>query len=223
MGPSSTIQDHDPIPLPEPFNPNPPLVIGLLGGVAAGKSAVAAALATHGLKGIDADDKAREAAEDPGIRRQLADRFGADILDADGKLDREALAREVFARRGAREDLEAILHPAIRAAITEELQEALSRGTSVVLDAPLLLEAGLIDRCDVCVFVDASTAVRRKRARERGWQDGEIERREAVQAPLPVKKARCTYTIVNDGPLTDIAPMVAAVLQRITSSSAPRK
>ena len=213
---------HDPKPLPESFNPTPPLVIGLLGGVAAGKSAVSAAMAAHGLKGIDADDKAREATEDPGIQAQLADRFGTDIMNPDGKLDRQALAREVFDNPEARQDLEAILHPVIRREITRELREALSRGTSVVLDAPLLLEGGLIDRCDVCIFVEAATSVRRKRARDRGWQDGEMERREAVQAPLAVKNARCAYTIVNDGPFTDIAQKVAAALQSIATRSTPR-
>ena len=214
---------HETTPLPEPFNPTPPLVIGLLGGVAAGKSAVAAAMAAHGLKGIDADVKAREATEDPGIQSQLEDRFGADIMNPDGKLDRQALAREVFDNPEARQDLEAILHPVIRREITRELREAFSRGTSVVLDAPLLLEGGLIDRCDVCIFVEATTSVRRKRVRDRGWQDGEMERREAVQAPLSVKNARCAYTIMNDGPLTDIAQKVAAALQRIASRPTPRK
>ena len=93
----------------------------------------------------------------------------------------------------------------------------------MVLDAPLLLEGGLIDRCDICVFVEASPASRRDRARQRGWDEGELEKREAAQAPLSVKKNRCAYTIGSDGPLTEIAQKAAAVLQAIAARSTPRK
>ena len=206
----------------EPFSLPSPVVIGLLGGVAVGKTTVAGAFGGHGLRVIDADWKAREVAADPGIRARVVDRFGPGVLAPDGGLDRERVAREIFGDEGARRDLESILHPAIRPAIVAELEGALGQGISVVLDAPLLLETGLIERCDVCIYIDASEASRRQRAGERGWSDGELERREAAQAPLAVKKSRCTYTIGTDGPLTDTAQKVTDVLQEIAARRTPR-
>ncbi len=206
-----------------PQCPRKPVVIGLLGGVAAGKTAVAKAFAAHGLEVIDADQLAREVAARPEIRGRLRDRFGPGVFAGGGSLDRDRLASLIFRDEAARKDLEAILHPFIRHSITTDLESALRRGVSVVLDAPLLLEGGLIDRCDICVFVEASPASRRDRARQRGWDEGELEKREAAQAPLSVKKNRCAYTIGSDGPLTEIAQKVAAVLQAIAARSTPRK
>jgi dephospho-CoA kinase len=217
----------EPPATPTPFRPGTPVVIGLLGGIAAGKSTVAAAFAAHGLCHVDADRHSRAAVEDPALQAELRAAFGAEILDAGGRLDRARLAARVFADAAARRRLEAITHPPIRKAITAELDAALARGQSVLLDAPLLLEGGLIDRCDVVVFVHADPASRAVRARARGWTDAELERREAAQAPLPQKRARAAFAIDNDGPLDATRRQVDDLLRRLAggdprSDPAPR-
>lgn len=196
-----------------PFRPVPPLVIGLLGGVASGKSTVARIFGEHGLEVVDADAEARRAVADPEVLAALRARFGDGIFDAAGALDRAALARQVFSEPAARRDLEAITHPPIRAALLAQIEKALAEGTSCVLDVPLLIENGLIERCDLCVFVDTNDEARRARAAARGWEDGEIARREANQASMNVKKNHCRYTIENDGSLARTVQQVADLLR----------
>jgi dephospho-CoA kinase len=205
----------EPPPQPTPFRPRTPVVIGLLGGIAAGKSTVAAAFAAHGLCHVDADRCARAVVEDPAVQAELRKAFGAEILDAGGRLDRARLAARVFTDAAARQRLEAITHPPIRRSITAEIDAARARGQSVLLDAPLLLEGGLIDRCDVVVFVHAGPAARAARARARGWTDAELERREAAQAPLQQKRVRASFTIDNDGPLDATRAQVDDLLRRL--------
>jgi dephospho-CoA kinase len=195
-----------------PFRPAPPLVIGLVGGIASGKSAVAALFAAQGLCRIDADREARRVVDRPEVRAGLRARFGDSIFAADGSLDRAALGALVFADAEARRDLEALTHPAIRAAIAAALDAALAAGDSVLLDVPLLLEGGLVDRCDAVVFVDAPESLRAARVRARGWAEGELQRREAAQLPLAVKKARATASIENAGDLDRTRSQVVRLL-----------
>lgn len=208
-----------PPPLPaaphRPFRPVPPLVIGLVGGVAAGKSTVAAAFAAHGLRVIDADRIARRVTAGPSVLTELLREFGEGIQCADGSLDRAALAATVFADPARRQRLEAITHPPIRRAILAELAAARAEGASVLLDAPLLLEGGLIAQCQVVVFVAADEATRRQRAAARGWPPGELERREAAQAPLADKLAAADFVIANDGTLDAVRARVDDLLRRL--------
>src|SRR5436190_3393389 len=174
---------------PAPFLPPTPVVIGILGGIAAGKSEAAARFAGHGLLHVDADAHARTVAEDPAVLQQLAASLGSGVVTG-GRLDRQAVAEIVFRDAQARKHVEALLHPRIRARILAELRAAKAAGRSVLLDAPLLLEGGLIDQCDHVVFVDAPDDVRKQRAAARGWDAGELARREQAQAPLAAKRAR---------------------------------
>lgn len=201
-----------------PFRPDPPLVVGLLGGIAAGKSTVAAAFAARGLAHVDADAIAREVSGRPQVIAALRREFGAGIVDADGRLDRAALAAVVFGDPDQRLRLEAITHPPIRRAVLSALETARQRGESVLLDAPLLLERGLIDHCDVVVFVQASDARRRERAAARGWAPGELDRREAAQAELGAKRARAHFEIDNDGTLDETREQVDDLLRRLSAS-----
>lgn len=194
------------------FAPDRPLTIGLMGGIAAGKSLVAELFEQHGLSRLDADEVSREITAKPEIQAQLVDRFGPRAVTPDGQLDRKWLAEQVFTDSSGRRDLEALTHPAIRAVLLEQLESALAAGQSVILDAPLLIETRLIDRCDICVYVDTADSVRRERARSRGWNEGELERREANQTELSVKKSRCAITITNDRAIQDTAAQVAAAL-----------
>ncbi len=202
---------------PAPFRPVPPVVIGILGGVASGKSAVAARFAAHGLTVVDADAIARDVAAEPAVVAAIGGALGADLV-AGGRLDRAAAAALVFRDPAARARLEAIVHPPVRARVDADLAAARARGDSVLLDVPLLLENGLVDRCDHVVFVATSPATRHARAAARGWTPAEIERREAAQAPLAAKRARANFAIDNDGDLATMHRGVAAVLDRLRSA-----
>ena len=190
---------------------NPPHVIGLLGGIAAGKSFVAALFAERGLRVADADQMAQEVTKDPDILAQILRRFPG-TAGPGGELDRKRLAEVVFGDPLARKDLEDITHPPVRERIREAMANAGETGVSLVLDVPLLLEGGLIDACDLCVFVGSTVETRRARAAERGWDAGELERREATQAPLDDKRERCSVTVQNDGDVESTRAQVAEVL-----------
>lgn len=199
----------------------PPQVIGVLGGIASGKSAAARLIA--GADGVvaDADAIAAEVLASPeGVERLRAD-FGPEVLGPDGQPDRAALARLVFADAGARARLEGWIHPRVRERISELLESARARGVSrVVLDVPLLLENdaehGLVARCHALVFVDAPLHERERRAAERrGWAAGEVARREAAQLPLDDKQRRATRVIQNDGSIGDLERSVRALMSEL--------
>ena len=207
-----------PPPAGPPFRPTKPVVIGITGGVAAGKSTVAGLFRDRGLVLVDADHHARAAAKDPEILAALRAAFGESIVTAAG-LDREALAAVVFADAARRTELERILHPPIRARILVELEACRSRGESVLLDAPLMFETGLAELCDLTVYVEASDPIRQQRAAARGWSPGELARREAAQLPLAVKKQRSSHTISNDGDLEITAGDVARLIDELATAT----
>lgn len=198
-----------------------PLILGVLGGIAAGKSAVARLLA--GAQGvvISADELAREVLDSPAVLARVRARFGAAAIGPDGRADRGVLARLVFdPERGAglRAELEGWTHPLVRDRIQERLSAAWAAGVPrIVLDVPLLLEndaeLGLARLCDVLVFVDVHDDERERRAqRERGWPDGEVLRREAAQLPLLAKKKRAHHVISNNQGLAELEQAVARLL-----------
>jgi dephospho-CoA kinase len=199
-------------------------VLGVLGGIASGKSAVARMLAGEGGILISADELAREVLDLPEVRERVAGRFGAGLLAPDGKVDRTALARLVFdPRQGfeARRALEGWTHPLVRDRIMDRLDAARAAGVPrIVLDVPLLLENdaqhGLVRLCDALVFVEADEGAREHRARaERGWPEGEVARREAAQLPLGEKRRRAQHVIPNNGSLQDLERSVAELSARL--------
>lgn len=199
------------------FRPATPVVIGLVGGIAAGKSTVADLFARRGLCRVDADVLARAVAAEPEVVAEVAAAFGP-AAAPDGRLDRARLAALVFRDAAARQRLEAILHPRIRTRIVAELDAARARGDSVLLDAPLLIETGLAAHCDHVVFVDAPDAERARRAAARGWDEAELERREAAQLPVHEKRARAAYVVDNGGDLGATERQVDAVLYAVAAS-----
>lgn len=177
-----------------------PIVIGIAGGIGSGKSAFAHALARQGLDVVDADTEAKEALEREDVRSRVEATWGSGVISSHGGVDRRALASIVFADEDERRRLEAILHPIVRSRC-EELVSASERNGSrgVVIDAPLLFEVGLDAWCDAVVFVDADPEVRLERlSRTRGWDEAEIERREAAQLPLGEKRRRCRFVVQNN-------------------------
>jgi dephospho-CoA kinase len=195
-----------------------------MGGIASGKSAVSRLLAEGGSGSgevIDADRVAHELLAEPATATFLKEAFGPEVLDGEGRPDRAALAKLVFSDPEARSRLEGFTHPRIRARIRASLEDARAAGRSrIVLDVPLLLENeaehGLVEHCDLLVFVDVDSAERERRAREtRGWPSGELARREAAQLPLSRKKARADHVIPNDGTLAELEINVKRLLSSI--------
>ncbi len=200
------------------FRPKTPLVIGLVGGIASGKSEVAGLFARHGILHVNADFHAKAVSEAPEVVQEVADRLGAQFV-RDGKIDRMALGDHVFRVPEAKLKLEAIVHPRVRAEIHSALESALAEGQSALLDVPLLFEAGLFEICHAIVFVDADEEVRSDRARSRGWPTDELSRRERNQLPLAEKRARSQHVIDNNDTLTSTAQAVEELLSRLESNA----
>lgn len=177
-------------------------MIGLIGGIGAGKSTVARRLNALGATVIDADRVGHEVLLRPEVISELARRFGTGILGSEGQIDRQKLGPIVFANEGRRRELESIVHPAIRGVFIERIGQAMEDASVplIVLDAAVLLEASWGDVCDKIAFVDAARDVRLKRLQEnRGWTAEELDRREAAQLPLEVKRSRADVIFTNNG------------------------
>lgn len=214
--------------------PGEPLLIGLAGGVGSGKSAVARALEARGALVIDGDALSRKAVEAPAVRTALRSRFGDAIFRQDGALDRDLLSAVIFRgpegeRRRNREDVEGIIHPAVRAAIESALRTAREAPPSrrpwlVVLDAPLLFETSLANRCHAMVFVDSTAETRTARTlAARSWDACERERREAAQLPLEEKRLRSHYAIANQGTREDLTGEVDQLVSLLSTPGIPSR
>jgi dephospho-CoA kinase len=176
------------------------LRVGLTGGIASGKSAVADELAAHGAVVVDADLLAREVVE-PGTPGLVAvvERFGPEVLGADGRLDRPRLGRLVFAEPEARRDLERIVHPAVRARAAE-LERAAPPDAVVVHVIPLLVETGQADDFDLCVVVDVDPETQLRRLQQRnGLSREDAQARVATQARREERLAAADRVLDNTG------------------------
>ncbi len=179
-------------------------VIGLVGGIGAGKSTVAAALAGRGAAVLDADVVGHALLDQTPSREQVVARFGDEVLDASdpSRIDRRRLGRIVFAERESLRALESILHPRMRDTFERAIArfERKRQHEAVVLDAAILFEAGWDDLCDIVAFVEAPRELRQKRvAVSRGWDAATIDARERSQLPLDLKRSRADVVIRNDG------------------------
>jgi len=194
--------------------------VGLTGGIASGKSLVAAELAARGATIIDADVLAREVVE-PGTPALAAiiQRFGADV-DQDGQLDRARLAQIVFADPLARRDLERIVHPAVRARAVE-LERAAGDAAVVVHVIPLLIETGQQENFDLVVTVDADheTQVQRLMARN-GFTRAEAEARIAAQASREERTLVADVVLDNTGSVKQLREQIDALWAELSSTVA---
>ncbi|MDA0667890.1 MAG: dephospho-CoA kinase [Planctomycetota bacterium] len=176
-------------------------VVGVTGGVGAGKSTVAKALAEalHGTL-LDADAIVAELYKDPQVLSSLELTLDSPIRDSTGKLDRPALGQLIFANPEARGLVESVLHPGVRKKMWETLHEMEKSGTAAwaILDVPLLLEGGLDLLCDFVVHVSVPAAERCARACARhGWGTETWEARERAQIPEAEKAARADGMLDN--------------------------
>lgn len=179
-------------------------VIGILGGVASGKSLVGGQLQRLGAEVLNADQVGHEVLRETEVIQSLRERWGDEVIAADGKIDRAAVAKIVFAGppEGPKQlaFLEQITHPRIGQRLKQQIEEASKRGVQVVvLDAPVMLKAGWHQFCDRILFVETEQHIRRQRARQRGWSDEAFAAREAAQESLEKKRSVSDSVIENSG------------------------
>ncbi len=195
------------------------VVVGLTGGIGSGKSTVAGLLASRGATVIDADLLAREvlAAGTPGLAAVVA-RFGAGVVGDDGRLNRRALADVVFSDPVALADLNAIVHPAVRARIDGRLA-ALGPGAGVVvLEIPLLVESGRSYGAAAVIVVDCPADVALRRLVDgRGMNEGDARRRMAAQISQADRLAAADVVIDNSGSRENLERQVTDVWRQIAA------
>jgi dephospho-CoA kinase len=186
------------------------LLVGLTGGIGAGKSTVARLLSELGAVVIDADSIVREL-QKPGtaVFKAIVERFGSHVVAPDGSLDRERLADIVFRDDDARSALNAIVHPAVYAVMAERIAELKDGDHVVVLDIPLLAESGGSDGMDAVVVVEADQDARVARVvAERGLDPEDVRARMAVQASPEQREALADVVIWNNGSADDLRARV---------------
>jgi dephospho-CoA kinase len=190
-------------------------VIGLVGGIGAGKSEVAGILESLGAAVIDSDRLAHEQYSRPSVVATLRGWWGDSVIRPDGGVDRRAVADIVFRKPGELARLEELLYPLIdaeRARLASKFDED-DAIRAIVIDAPKLYEAGVDRHCDAVIFVEAPESIRLDRvARSRGWTREELIRRESLQEPLDKKKARADYIIENRSGIEPLRTMVETTL-----------
>lgn len=199
------------------------LTVGLTGGIGAGKSAVSRLLASYGAVIVDSDEIAREVVEPgtAGLAAVVAE-FGADVLAADGSLDRAKLGGIVFADADRLRALNAIVHPLVRER-SAALQEAAGPDAIVVNDVPLLAENGLAGLYDVVVVVDAAPATQLDRlVRLRGMAGDEARARMAAQATREQRLAIADIVVDNDGTPEELARRVRKVWEELVARKGVR-
>jgi dephospho-CoA kinase len=173
------------------------LRVALTGGIGSGKTAVSDQLSRLGATVIDSDVLARQVvARGTAGLAAVTDRFGTEVLNADGSLDRAALGRQVFADPDARRELELIIHPLVRAAAAEQADQA-PPDAVVVQVIPLLVETGQAGAFDVVVVVHVDPAVQLARVVDRGTDEDEAARRIAAQAS-PAERLAVAHLVIDN-------------------------
>lgn len=201
-----------------------PPVVGILGGIGSGKSSVVRHLSGLNLFIIDADRIGHELLKDGRIQDQIRTHFGDAVFSDSSTVDRSQLARRVFGQttehESARQQLNSILHPAIRREIHSQIKSAPRDADALILDAALLLEGGWDATCDWLIFVDTPLEIRQQRVREnRNWSPEELARREATQWSIQRKKDRADFVVDNSGSIEQAAFEMKQALQSVLSKN----
>ena len=199
------------------------LLVGLTGGIASGKTTVSAMLAERGAEVIDADHIARQVVM-PGTPAwcKIRDHFGPGVLHPDGQLDRQALADIVFADKSRLALLNEITHPAIFARIADRLEAHHGQDVVVVLDAALLIEAGLAEGVDVVVVVHSPREIQVERLAAKGVGATDARNRIAAQLEPEKRLARADIVIDNGGSLEDLGRQVDKLWEELQARLAAR-
>lgn len=216
---------------PGPWKHGPIPVIGLVGGIGAGKSEAAARLALLGAFVIDADKVGHALLDQRPVRDQVVEKFGDLVLDPsipEGEppgIDRRVLSAIVFKNPSALKSLEAILHPQMRHTFEKAVDRVARKGqaTAVVLDAAVLFEAGWDGLCDHVLFLDAPHEVRLDRLKtSRGWDEPMLTEREAAQWPLEKKKGRASLVVSNGGTTDELGVAIELALKALRPTPRPK-
>ena len=195
-------------------------VVGLVGGIGSGKSSVASILQSVGCVVSDSDQLVRDAYRAPEVIAQLRSWWGTGIIDERGAVDRAAVAAIVFRDPAERIRLESYIHPRVERARHERFNQAPAGTRALIIDAPLLLEAGLAGECSQIWFIEAPEAIRRARVMaDRGWSAEELDRREAAQWSLDRKRASAHHVLRNDGDPASLREQVLQALGTLPKAS----
>jgi dephospho-CoA kinase len=200
------------------------MIVGLTGGIGSGKTTVAALLGSKGAVVIDTDLIAREVVRPPSpVLESIRGEFGASVLGPDGMLDRNALARVIFADDRKRARLNQLMHPEILKRVLN-MVGAQPANAIVVVVVPLLFESNFESNCDRVIAVVAPPDVRRQRIAERdGLTGSEIEARMRTQLPDAEYERRATIVVRNDHNLTALGREVEKAWKELTDQNQARR
>jgi len=190
--------------------------LGLTGGIGSGKSTAARMFADLGATIIDADAIAKEVLE-PGQLgyESIVNKFGDDILDSSGNIDRTILAAKVFENSSKLKELEDVVHPEVAGKV-QEIRESLPADTTVIYDTPLLVEKKLQDQFDQVIVVLAPEPLRTQRMLARGLAERDIAARMSKQATDEQRQSVANYVIDNSGTLAQLRAQVLNVWNQIS-------
>lgn len=190
-------------------------ILGITGGIGAGKSTLAGLLREAGLPVLDADAISREVSAPGGVAMpRIAETFGSAMLTAEGGLQRAAMAELVFRDKKALDSLSQLVHEAVFQVFDEELERLRASGQSaVVLDVPIPVQHGFVDRCDQIWGIWAEDAIRLQRLAKRGMPQQEARRRMAVQLDRESYEALCTHFLDNSGSQADLRRHCQALME----------
>jgi dephospho-CoA kinase len=195
-------------------------VIGILGGIASGKSTLAKELENRGCAVIDADAIAKQLLQTDDVKKRIRDQFGGGVFDTAGQVDKAKLAEMVFAGTASVEAINAIVHPKVLKR-TERLIAQYQDDPAVkavVLDIPLLLETGWEKRCDKLIFVDCSRPARLERASKKGvFDENQLKKRENFQISLDKKQKIAHYIVDNNEDLSELTKQIGEIFPALIS------
>ena len=195
-------------------------IIGILGGVCAGKSTVARQLAELGCGVIDADVIVHQMLDEASVRKKIVESFSQSILDSEGKIDHKKMADIVFTNPEKLSLLNKIIHPVVLERVRELIKQLKSQNQvrAIVMDMPLLLEVDWAKKCDKLIFVNCKRQLRVERAQKGGLlSENQLKFRENFQISLDKKEKIADYIIVNNSDILVLTRQVANVFSRITT------
>ena len=195
------------------------LVVGLTGGIGAGKSTVAQFFSELGALVIDADQLARMAIERGTDGFDEVHMVFGEAVFTNGDIDRKKLAEVIFADESARKKLEAIIHPRVQSLFAEAVDD-LSASEILVYEIPLLVETGAASKFDVVITVEAELELRKKRLLDRGMYISQIEKRIASQASREQREEVADFIVINDGDEDSLLRSVEEIWEQLQARSA---
>ena len=197
-------------------------VIGLTGGIGAGKSTIARLFGSQGCAVIDSDALSHEALQTPEVKAALEQWLGPSAFNSDGSVSRKAVGGIVFGHPDRIKKMNDLIHPRVATMREDAMQRHLADPAvvAIIWDSPLLVEAGLYRDCDAVVFVNVPLDVRLERVRQkRGWTAEELTRREKLQFPLDKKAQVADYCVDNSKDEASSLRQIQRVLSQLLSKS----